>query len=296
MKIDLHIHTRTCSDGNLSIEEVFREAKNRNIDLISITDHDSIACQERAFALAREYGMSYVSGVELNVTFQYPGSKSTSLDFLGHQYDIGNRELKYKLRLIAEHREKRARQILERLNAEFEKEGIKKFVERDLEKIQESVDGVFGRPHIANYLVEKGIVGDKQEAFDKYLVKCNVPKYPLSLVEASRLIRGAGGILVHAHPADPNGTSLASLTSDLGEQTKIIEKYMLEHIDGIECWHSRSDAKTAEHYVQFAKKHGLIMTGGSDCHQKPLLMGTLDIPDWVAGQLKLCSVKSPALR
>ncbi|MFC1926324.1 PHP domain-containing protein [Chloroflexota bacterium] len=296
MKIDLHIHTRTCSDGNLSVEEVFREAKNRNIDLISITDHDSIDCQERAFALAREYGMSYVSGVELNVTFQYPGTnKSTSLDFLGYQYDIGNRELKDKLRLIAEHREKRARQILERLNAEFEKEGIKKFVERDLGKIQESVDGVFGRPHIANYLVEKGIVGDKQEAFNKYLVKCDVPKYPLSLAEASRLIRDAGGILVHAHPADPNGTSLASLTSDLGEQTKIIEKYMLEHIDGIECWHSRSDAKTTEHYVRFAEKHGLIMTGGSDCHQKPLLMGTSDIPDWVAGQLKVCSVKLPAL-
>jgi len=295
MKIDLHIHTRTCSDGNLSIEEVFREAKNRNIDLISITDHDSIDCQERAFALAREYAMSYVSGVELNVTFQCPGSKSTSLDFLGYQYDIGNRELKDKLRLIAEHREKRARQILERLNAEFEKEGIERFTERDLERIQKSVDGVFGRPHIANYLVEKGIVGDKQEAFDKYLVKCDVPKYPLSLAEASELIRGAGGILVHAHPADSNGTSLASLTRELGEQTKIIEKYMLEHIDGIECWHSRSDAKTTEHYVRFAKKQGLIMTGGSDCHQKPLLMGTLDIPGWVASQFKGCSIKAPAL-
>ena len=59
---------------------------------------------------------------------------------------------------------------------------------------------------------------------------------------------------------------------------------MLNYIDGIECWHPRHDARTTEHYIALAKKHGLIMTGGSDCHQKPVIMGTLDIPDWVAAQ------------
>ncbi|MCK4221340.1 MAG: hypothetical protein KAX25_00610, partial [Dehalococcoidia bacterium] len=83
---------------------------------------------------------------------------------------------------------------------------------------------------------------------------------------------------------DPNGTSLARVTHDLDEQTKIIEEYVLEYIDGVECWHSRNDAKTTAHYVDFARRRHLIMTGGSDCHQKPLLMGTVDIPDWVAGQ------------
>ncbi len=286
MKIDLHIHTKTCSDGNLSIEEVFKEAQKRNIDLMSITDHDSIDCQERAIVLAREYSITYIPGVELNVTFQYPGSESISLDFLGYQYDIKNQALKNKLQLIRERRETRARQILERLNVEFDKENIKRFTEEDLKKIQDSVDGAFGRPHIANYLIEKEIVRDKQEAFDKYLVKCDVPKYPLSLAEASELIRNAGGILVHAHPNDPNGTSLVSITPDLDEQTKIIKEYMLEYIDGIECWHSRHDAKTTAFYIKFAKKHGLVITGGSDCHQKPLLMGTLDIPDWVAEQFR----------
>ncbi|MBA7687432.1 5'-3' exoribonuclease [subsurface metagenome] len=284
MKIDLHIHTRTGSDGNLSVEEVFQEAHKRNIALMSITDHDSIACQERAMALAREYGIAYITGVELNVTFQYPGGKSVSLDFLGYQYDIGNQELKDKLQLMRERREVRAREILEKLNIEFDKENIERFTEEDIKKIQDSVDGAFGRPHIANYLIEKGIVGNKQEAFDKYLVKCDVPKYPLSLAEASRLIRNAGGILVHAHPSDPNGISLASLTHNLDEQTKIIEKYMLEYIDGIECWHIRHDAKTIAHYTEFARKHLLIVTGGSDCHQKPIIMGTLDIPDYVAEQ------------
>ena len=286
MKIDLHIHTKTCSDGNLSIEEVFQEAKRRNIDLMSITDHDSIDCQERAMALAKGYGIFYITGVELNVTSPYPGSQSISLDFLGYQYDINNKELKNKLQLIREHREARARQILDKLNAEFDKENIERFTEKDLKNIQDSVDGVFGRPHIANYLIEKGIVKDKQEAFDKYLVKCDVAKYPLSLAEASRLIRNAGGILVHAHPNDPNGTSLVSITRNLEKQTKIIEEYMLEYIDGIECWHSRNDAKTTAHYIELAKKHGLLTTGGSDCHQKPILMGTLDIPDYVAAQFR----------
>jgi len=302
MKIDLHIHTKTGSDGNLSIEEVFREAKKRNINLMSITDHDSINCQERAITLARKYGIIYITGVELNVTFQYNNgkkgdkshqnklgnssilSRSVSLDFLGYQYDIISQELKSKLELMREHRESRARQILEKLNVEFEKENIGRFTEEDIKKIQDSVDGAFGRPHIAEYLIKKGIVRDRQEAFDKYLVKCDVPKYPLSLAEASRLVRNAGGILVLAHPNDPNGTSLVSITSDLNEQTNIIEEYMLEYIDGVECWHSRHDARTTSHYMEFAKKHGLLMTGGSDCHQKPIIMGTLAIPDWVAEQ------------
>jgi predicted metal-dependent phosphoesterase TrpH len=286
MKIDLHIHTKTGSDGNLSIEQAFQEAKKRGIDLISITDHDSTDCQERAIALAEEYGISYITGVELNVTFPYPGGKPISLDFLGYQYAINNQELKNKLQLLREHREARARQILEKLNVEFDKENIARFTEEDLKKIRDSVDGAFGRPHIANYLIEKGVASNKQEAFDRYLVRCDVPKYPLSLAEASRLIRNAGGILVHAHPNDPNGTSLVKITPDLEKQTKIIEEYMLQYIDGVECWHLRHDARTTAHYIEFARKHNRLTTGGSDCHQKPIIMGTLDIPDWVAGQFK----------
>ncbi len=99
MKIDMHIHTKTGSDGNLSVEEVFKEAKNRKIGLMSITDHDSLNAQERAIALAREYGIAYITGIELNVTFQYL-DKSISLDFMGYKYDISNKELKCKLQLL----------------------------------------------------------------------------------------------------------------------------------------------------------------------------------------------------
>jgi predicted metal-dependent phosphoesterase TrpH len=130
--------------------------------------------------------------------------------------------------------------------------------------------------------VKKGIVRNRQEAFDKYLVKCNVPKYPLYVEEASRLVRNAGGIVVLAHPNDPHGISLVKLTKSLKKQTDIIKASLLRYIDGIECWHSRNDTETTDHYINFAKKHGLIMTGGSDCHQKPILMGTVKVPDFVA--------------
>jgi len=290
MIIDLHIHSKSCSDGNLTVEEIVREAKTRGIGLMSITDHDSIGCQEQGMALARQNGIRYISGVELNVTFSHPRcreGKSISLDFLGYQFDVKNRELKDKLQQMAKYREERAAKILDKINAEFEEEEIEKLTKNDMKKIQDAADGVLGRPHIADYLVEKGIVRTKQEAFDKYLVKCDVPKYPLYIEEASRLVRNAGGIIVLAHPNDPHGTSLVSLTKSLPEQTEIIEESFLRYIDGVECWHSRNDLQTTKHYVEFAEKHELIMTGGSDCHQKPILMGAVKVPEYVAKQFKL---------
>lgn len=285
MKIDLHIHTKTGSDGAMTIEQVFAEAKRRNIDFLSITDHDNIEHQGRAKELAAASKIRYITGVELNVTFSY-NNKSIALDFLGYGYDHRNQSLNGKLRVIKKHREKRARQIIDNLNVEFKKENRPLFTGADLQKIQDSVDGVLSRPHIADYLIKKGIVADRREAFDKYLVKCDVPKYPLSLEEAAALLRGAGGKVILAHPNDPNGTSLISITKDLNEQTKIIRGQMLKYIDGVECWHSRNDQATTTHYIEFCRKNNLIMTGGSDCHQKPIIMGTVDVPEQAANQFK----------
>jgi len=288
MIIDMHIHSRS-SDGALAVEEIIEEAKRRNIEFMSITDHDSIGCQRVAMDLARKAGIRYVSGVELNVTFSHPkyhDGKSVSLDFLGYQFDPKSDEMKDKLQQMANYREERAAKILKNLNAEFETEGIRKLTKENFEEIQASVNGTLGRPHIADYLVKKGIVKTRQEAFDKYLVKCDVPKFPLYLEDASKMVRRAGGKLVLAHPNDPHGTSLVTLTKSLPEQTGIVACSMLDHIDGVECWHSRNDAETTSHYVKFAKEHGLLMTGGSDCHQKPIVMGTVEIPEYVAEQFR----------
>ena len=282
MKIDLHIHTKTGSDGAMPVEEVLQEARNRKLNFVSVTDHDSLDAQEKAIALAREYGIRYVTGIELNVTFSPKDGKAVSLDFLGYGYDINNRALKEKLRVLREHREWRAREIMQKINVELDKQRIMPLTEIDMQNIAGSVDGAIGRPHIAAYLVKKGIVDSVQQAFDIYLVKCDVPKYPLTLPEASQLIHDASGIIVLAHPNDPHGTSLASVSKDPTQQMKVIADNMLEYINGVECWHPRHDRPTVDRYLDFAQKHKLITTGGSDCHQKPVIMGTVNVPSRVS--------------
>jgi predicted metal-dependent phosphoesterase TrpH len=271
----------------MTVQELFAEASRRGLEVMAITDHDSVRAQERARALAQQYGIRYMVGVELNVMFSHPGyrkAKPTSLDLLGYGIDAENGPLCAKLEQLAKHREYRAAEILEKLNREFRKEQIEELTSADMEAIQASADGSLGRPHIANYIIEKGIVPDKQTAFDRFLVKCDVPKMPLSLVEASVLVHGAGGKLILAHPNDPNGTSLVSFTESLEEQQQIIADRMLDHIDGVECWHSRADAETSASYLEFARERDLLVSGGSDCHQQPVLLGTVDVPDFVIQQ------------
>ncbi|MBW2064133.1 MAG: PHP domain-containing protein [Deltaproteobacteria bacterium] len=286
MEIDLHIHS-TCSDGKMTPEEILRTAAERGLEVISITDHDSLDCQEEAESVSRKWGIKYIFGLELNVSFSHPRyrkGKAISLDFLGYDYDITYGPLIGRLEELREYRKKRAERILNNINQELSRQGLRQLTQEDLDAIQNSVDGTFGRPHIANYLVQKGIVADRQEAFDRYLVKCNVSKMPLSLQEASRLVRGAGGKLVLAHPNHPRGTSLISFTHSLEEQQRIIEDSMLPYIDGIECWHSSQDKETTSSYTAFARRLGLLVTGGSDCHQQPVLMGTVDVPSCVVEQ------------
>jgi len=287
MKIDLHIHSRGCSDGKLTLPEIFKEAHSRDIGLISITDHDNIACQVIAVVLHAEDGIRYLSGVELNISFSHPryrDGKAISLDVLGYQYESDNPALTIKIVELIAYRRHRAEEILDNINREFKKRGLAPFTRKDLEAIEETVDGAFGRPHIANYMVMKGIVASRQEAFDRYLVACNVPKMPLSLEEASSLIRGAGGKLMLAHGNDPNGTSLAAFTTSIEEQCRIIREAMLPFLDGIECWHSRLSPETTSAYISLARENGLMVSGGSDCHQDPIIMGTVDVPASVAGQ------------
>jgi len=287
VKIDLHMHTSTGSDGKMTVEELFAEGVRRGMEVMAVTDHDSVRAQERAQALAREHGIRYLVGVELNVTFSHPDfnkGKAKALDFLGYGFDPRNGPLLAKLDQASAHRDMRAEKILEKLNREFETEGIEALTSADMDAIQATVDGSLGRPHIANYLIAKGIVPDKQTAFDRYLVKCHVPKMELSLQEAADLIHGAGGVLLLAHPNNPHGTSLVAFTDSLEEQQQIISDSMLDFIDGVECWHSLMDAQSSVSYLNFAQEHDLLVSGGSDCHQQPILLGTVDVPDFVIEQ------------
>jgi len=253
---------------------------------MSITNHDSIKDQNIAVKAAKEAEIRYITGVELNVTFSQSNlqkGKKFNLDFLGYQFDLRNITLKNRLESLAKYRKDRVVKIFNNLRVLLKEKGHI-LSDEELHKIQLSAEGTIGRPHIADYLVKRGIVNNRQEAFEKYLVEGNSPKYPLFIEEASKLIRDAGGKLILAHPNDPQGTSLSTLTRNLQEQTDIIKEEMLPYIDGVECWHSRNTSKTTSHYIEFAKNNGLIMTGGSDCHQKPIIMGTVKIPEWVMDQ------------
>ncbi len=274
----------------MTLPEIFEAAHHRDIGCISITDHDNIACQENAAKLAARHQMVYLSGVELNVRFSQPGYKNgkpVSLDLLGYGFAPKDPPLTEKLNELRAYRQVRARKILQNINEEFKKAEMDLFTDRDLNAIEDSVDGSFGRPHIAAYMVQKGIVKDKQEAFDRFLVKCDVPKMSVSIEAASRLIRGAGGKVVLAHPNDPNGTSLVALTPSIKHQIEIIEGTMRPFIDGVECWHSRHTAETSRAYQTFARSAGLMVTGGSDCHQDPIIMGSVPVPAYVYAQFEM---------
>jgi hypothetical protein len=67
-------------------------------------------------------------------------------------------------------------------------------------------------------------------------------------------------------------------------QQQVIEDSMLDSIDGIECWHTRMDTEATSSYLRFARTKGLMVTGGSDCHQQPIIIGTVAVPDFVADQ------------
>jgi len=285
--IDLHVHSREGSDGAWPLAAIFAEAVQRGIDFISITDHDSLEGQAQAAALAQALGITFITGIELNVTFFHAacnGGRSFSLDLLGYGFDPANPDLVAKLAALRDHRVNRAQVIFERVNYELGRQGVAPLSPQDLAAIQRQAEGSLGRPHIADYLVKQGIVRDRGEAFDKYLVRCDVPKLRMPPDEAAHLIRSAGGRVVLAHANDSNGTSLASVVPFMEDQLQLLVSVLAPFLDGIECWHSRHDAAATRAYMTLARDRKLLATGGSDCHQDPLLLGTVLVPEWVREQ------------
>jgi 3',5'-nucleoside bisphosphate phosphatase len=128
-----------------------------------------------------------------------------------------------------------------------------------------------GRPHVARAMVKAGLVGNLDEAFERFLKKNRpawVPKMKMSALVAVELIHQAGGLAVMAHPG-------------LNRTDEVIPDLVDAGLDGIECFHTKHPPSTSEHYLHVAKQHGLLVTGGSDCHglskNKPLI-GTMRLP------------------
>lgn len=203
-KIDLHCHSH-CSDGSLSPDALISRAAEKGIELLALTDHDTIAGQQLAFQAAKAHSLNMVSGIELscvwsNYTIHVLGLNFSLTD--GLMADVEVRQ--------TEARMKRAKIITEKL----QKKGLPDVYEAACQK---SDTGIPGRPHFAEVLIELGLVGSMAEAFKKYLgagkagdVKSLWP----DLETVTRWIKDANGTAVIAHPRkyDMSLTKLRSMT------------------------------------------------------------------------------------
>lgn len=241
---DLHIHSNF-SDGTLSPSEILRIAESKDINTISITDHDSIKSQ---FILKGcQSSVNIINGVEISTTYE-----DLELHILGYFVDINNSMLNEIMVKLGEARMDRIREIIKRLN--------NLGVDVSIEDIQCSCIDTTGRAHLANILVEKGYADTYKMAFNNYLIKgkpAYVERYKLSYKETLCLIRNAGGIPVLAHP----GKIYRGMDVE-----KIIKRLKDYGLCGVEVFHPGHSKEQINKCYNLCKKYKLLITGGSDCH------------------------------
>ena len=246
--IDLHTHS-TASDGQYTPAELLLLAKKKNIEVLALTDHDTVCGLEEAGKSAKEFGIHFVSGIEIN------SQDIVGIHMLGYGIDSSNQDIISMCGRLAEDRLKRGEKI-----CMFLKE---KGIDVDYEEIKGyTVDGVVGRPHFGRYLFEHGYVSSVQEAFKRYLntdefmhkVKRNKP----SSEESINIIHNAGGKAVIAHPYQ--------YKIDTAEKEKMIGRLTLAGLDGIECFYSKHSEDETKIFCSWAKKYNLKVSVGSDFH------------------------------
>ncbi len=257
-RIDLHLHS-TCSDGTFSPEEVVRRAGAKGLSAISLTDHDSTEGVLPAQEEGRKVGVEVVPGVELSAQ-----GEGKDIHVLGYFVACDHADLVDCLGVYREARKDRAERMVKKLN----KMGIRVRFEQVLAR---AGDGAVGRPHLADVMVEEGVVFSTNEAFHKYLGYSRPayePKYSLSPLEAIGVIHTAGGLACLAHPGLYTGDDLiAGLVAD--------------GLDGIEVRHTRHGPAEVARYTEIADRYGLLKTGGSDCHgdgRGEPVIGTVEVP------------------
>ena len=115
-----------------------------------------------------------------------------------------------------------------------------------------------GRPHIARALLERGYANSVEDAFRRYLVPCNVPKFYWPIDDAIKEIRRIGGIAVLAHPT--------TISNDRQELREVMGELSDMGLDGIEVFNNMAQTDEMEFLRRFALEYSLLMTGGSDFH------------------------------
>jgi len=245
--VDLHAHT-TASDGSLRPAELVALAVKQGLSGLGVTDHDTTAGVPEAAAAAAAAGIDLAAGVELNV--DHPAK----LHLLGYFIRHNDPALNHRLEELRTFRETRNDRIVEKMQSIG--------LPVTLEDVKAEAGGpVIGRPHMALALLKKGVVSSTQEAFDRYLADgalCHVPKEKLGQEEAMRLVRGAGGVPVVAHPK--------SLKLEGDELEAELRRLKDLGLGGVECYYSQHTPEFEAEMLSISARLGLIPTGGSDFH------------------------------
>lgn len=249
MRIDLHTHS-TASDGSESPTEVIRKAEAAGLDVIGLTDHDTVGGHAEAAAALPE-GMTLVTGTEFSCRLD-----GVSIHMLGYLFDPEEPELAAQRELLRDDRVPRAKAIIAKLNALD--------VPVTWEQVQRLAgDGAVGRPHIAAAMVEVGAVPTVKDAFTLEWIadegRAHVHKHELDGYKAVKMIHNAGGIAIFAHP-------LAVLRGEVVEESSIARLVEESGLDGIEIDHYDHDEGNRAKLRGIAAELGLITTGASDYH------------------------------
>jgi len=246
--VDLHIHS-TASDGSLSPLEIIHLAKELGLRAIAITDHDTIEGSAEALSQSLS-SLEVLSGIEISADVP-----SGTMHILGYLIELDDPSLTQTLKKVQEARAHRNVGI------------IKKLQDLGVDITHEDVLGVsgrgqVGRPHIAQVLVQKGVVRSFGEAFLKYLKKWGpayVPRYRLQPAEAIQMILRAGGVPVLAHPYTLAAKDEAELESSLRELKQA-------GLMGMEVYYSEHRPERTALFERLARRQNLLMTGGTDFH------------------------------
>lgn len=269
MDADLHLHS-THSDGTFPPSRIVAEAKARGLGCLALTDHDTVRGIAEMQAQCRRAGLEFIPGIEL--TAHVEEREFHLLAYFPCSDGWKDPAFAAEIRRFSEARVQRVHTTVARLNAV----GVP-ITATEIFSI--SGAGVPGRLHMAKALVQAGHAQSVEDAFARYLRKGQpgfTPKFRLGVAEAIQLVHRFGAVAVFAHPG------IAGLDPWL-------EDFLRCGLDGIEVWHSRHRPSDVERYQAFARAHGLLQTGGSDCHglaKEEILIGSVRLPYEYVERLK----------
>jgi predicted metal-dependent phosphoesterase TrpH len=253
---DLHTHT-ICSDGQLAPAALVRKAAGRGLDVLAVTDHDTIDGVAEAQEAGHACGVRVVPGVELSVTTPPGGDANGSAEggeeihLLGYAFDPGHEGLRGHLSRFKNVRRERARKMAARLTDLGHPLAL-----ADVEAQAASGGTALGRPHVAQALVAAGHAPDTRVAFDQLIgdgKPAFVEKPRFDAAEALALLHDAGGIGALAHPGE--------WTSD-----RTVRTLREAGLDALEVIHPSHDDRLTRYWRRRAASYGLRQTGGSDYH------------------------------